>query len=119
MTFAEVGDARVFYTDEGGGDPPMLFVHGYTCDSHDWSWQLAHFAADHRVIAVDLRGHGRSSVPESGYDCRTFAEDLAALLRTLGCAPVVAVGHSMGGLVVSALAVEHPDLVQAVVAVDP
>jgi pimeloyl-ACP methyl ester carboxylesterase len=119
MAFADLGDVQLFYTDEGIGDPPMLFVHGYTCDSHDWSWQLPHFAAEHRVIALDLRGHGRSSTPDSGFEPRVFAADVARLLEQLGCAPVVAVGHSLGALVVSALAVEHPDMIQALVAVDP
>jgi pimeloyl-ACP methyl ester carboxylesterase len=118
MAFADIGDVRLFYTDEGSGDPPMLFVHGYTCDSHDWSWQIPHFSAEHRVIAVDLRGHGRSSAPDHGYDPATFAEDVARLLRQIGCNSVIAVGHSMGGLVVSALAVEHPEMVEALVAVD-
>jgi pimeloyl-ACP methyl ester carboxylesterase len=119
VAFADVGDVRLFFTDEGTGSPPLLFVHGYSCDSHDWMWQLPHFAESHRVIAVDLRGHGRSSVPDKGFDARTFANDLAGLIDALGCGPVVAVGHSLGGLVVSALAVEHPSLVQAVVSVDP
>ena len=66
MAFADIRDVRLFFTDEGDGGPPLLFVHGYTCDSHDWSWQLPHFAADRRVIAVDLRGHGRSTAPEHG-----------------------------------------------------
>jgi pimeloyl-ACP methyl ester carboxylesterase len=119
MAFADLGDVQLFFTDEGTGDPPMLFVHGYTCDSHDWSWQLPRFAAEHRVIALDLRGHGRSSTPESGYEPLVFAADVARLVEHLGCSPVVAVGHSMGALVVSALAVEHPEMVRALVAVDP
>lgn len=119
VAFADVGDVRLFFTDEGTGDPPILFVHGYSCDSHDWMWQLPHFTESHRVIAVDLRGHGRSSVPDKEFDARTFANDLAGLIGQIGCGPVVAVGHSLGGLVVSALAVEHPSLVQAVVSVDP
>jgi pimeloyl-ACP methyl ester carboxylesterase len=110
---------QLFYTDEGTGDPPMLFVHGYTCDSHDWIWQLPHFAAEHRVIALDLRGHGRSSTPETGFEPPVFAADVARLVEHLGCAPVVAVGHSLGALVISALAVEHPEMVRALVAVDP
>jgi pimeloyl-ACP methyl ester carboxylesterase len=119
MAFADLGDVRMFFTDDGDGDP-ILFVHGFSCDSHDWSWQLPHFAAaGHRLIAADLRGHGRSSVPDSGYVPRTFADDLARLLDHVGCGPVVAVGHSLGGAIVSALAVEHPDVVQAVVSVDP
>ena len=119
MAFAQIGDVRIFYTDEGAGDPPLLFVHGYTCDSHDWSWQLPHFRTAHREIAVDLRGHGHSSAPPDGYSTQQFAADLAGLLDHLGTGPVVAIGHSMGGSVVSALAVEHPKHVRAVVAVDP
>lgn len=119
MAYAELGDVRLFYTDEGSGDPVLLFVHGYTCDSHDWSWQLAHFVEDHRVIAVDLRGHGRSSAPENGYSAQDFAADLAGLLQSLQVHKVVAFGHSMGGVVVSALAVEHPELVAGLVCVDP
>jgi pimeloyl-ACP methyl ester carboxylesterase len=119
MAFAEVGDVRLFFTDEGTGSPPILFIHGYTCDSHDWMWQLPYFERAHRVIAVDLRGHGRSSVPDSGFDAPIFANDLAGLIDELGCGPVVAVGHSLGGLVASTLAVEYPTLVQAVVSVDP
>ena len=119
MPFVDVGEVQLFSTDDGAGSPPMLFVHGYTCDSHDWSWQLAHFVTRHRVIAVDLRGHGRSSAPEAGYEPLVFAADVARLLEQLDCGPVVAVGHSMGALVASALAVEHPEMVQALVAVDP
>jgi pimeloyl-ACP methyl ester carboxylesterase len=119
MAFASLGDVEIFYTDEGEGGPPILFVHGFSCDSHDWMWQIAHFERNHRVIAVDLRGHGRSSAPEGGYEAKTFAGDIAALLKRLKCGPVVAVGHSLGGMIVSTLAVEHPELVSAVVSVDP
>ena len=119
MAFAKLGDVELFYTDEGAGGPPMLFVHGYTCDSHDWMWQLPHFTQTHRVIAVDLRGHGRSSVPADGFEPKVFAKDIAALLEQLDCGPVVAVGHSLGGVIVSALAIERPELVSAVVSVDP
>ena len=119
MAFAEVGNVRLFFTDEGTGGPTILFIHGYSCDSHDWIWQLPHFEASHRVIAVDLRGHGRSGVPETGFDARDFSDDLAGLIEGLGCGPVVAVGHSLGGLIASVLAAEHPSLVRAVVSVDP
>ncbi|MBL7488687.1 alpha/beta hydrolase [Frankia sp. AgB1.9] len=119
MPFADVGDVRLFYTDEGAGDLPLLLVHGYAADSHDWSWQLPSFVASRRVISVDLRGHGRSSAPPKGYTTRQFAEDLAGLLDQLGVGRVVALGHSMGGSVVSGLAVEYPDRVAGIVAVDP
>ncbi len=119
MAFADLGEVQMFFTDEGAGDPPLLFVHGYSCDSHDWSWQLPHFTQAHRVLAVDLRGHGRSSAPPDGYAAEQLASDVAALLESLDVPPVVAVGHSLGGAVVSALAVEYPALVAALVCVDP
>jgi pimeloyl-ACP methyl ester carboxylesterase len=118
MPVVDLDDVRLFYTDEGSG-PPVLLVHGWSCDSHDWSWQIPALTADHRVLAVDLRGHGRSSVPADGYEPRVFARDLAGLLERLDVGPVLAVGHSLGGAVVTTLAVEHPELVAAVVAVDP
>lgn len=119
MAFADLGEVQMFFTDEGAGDPPLVFVHGYSCDSHDWSWQLPHFAQKHRVVAVDLRGHGRSSAPPGGYSPEQLASDVAALLESLDLARVVAVGHSLGGAVVSALAVEYPALVAGLVCVDP
>jgi pimeloyl-ACP methyl ester carboxylesterase len=119
MAFADLGAVRLFYTDEGSGDPAMIFVHGFACDSHDWSWQLPHFQQKHRVVAVDLRGHGRSTAPDQGYGAVDLAGDVAALLRQLSAGPVVAVGHSLGASVVSGLAVEHADLVSGLVCVDP
>ncbi|WP_327583071.1 alpha/beta hydrolase [Nonomuraea sp. NBC_00507] len=122
MPYADVGDGiRIFYTDDGSGDgPPLLLVHGWGTDSHQWSWHIdALAAAGRRVIAADLRGHGYSSVPATGNTPRMMAEDLNALLDRLGIPQVVAVGHSMGGQVVSILAVEHPDRVRALVALDP
>lgn len=119
MPFAELNDVTLFYTDDGTGGPPVLFVHGWACDSHDWIFQLPTFVQHHRCIAVDNRGHGSSSVTEGGYRPRELADDLAALIRHLGLGPIVAVGHSLGGAIVAALAVEHPSLVRAVVEVDP
>jgi pimeloyl-ACP methyl ester carboxylesterase len=119
MPFLDTGNVRLFFTDEGDGGPPLLFVHGYTADCHDWSWQTAHFTSSHRAICADLRGHGRSSAPQTGYTTAQFAADLIALLDHLEVPLVVAFGHSMGGSVVSTLAVEYPDRVKAIVAVDP
>jgi pimeloyl-ACP methyl ester carboxylesterase len=119
VPFAQVGDARLFYTDEGRGEPCLLLIHGWTCDSHDWIWQFEAFADAYRVVAADIRGHGRSSITAEGYTPRVFAGDLMRLLEILGAGPVVAVGHSVGGAIASALAVEYPDLVRAVVVVDP
>jgi len=110
----------VFYTDEGEGDETILLIHGGACDSHDWSAQIAPFTAKYRVIAPDLRGRGRSpSSSAGGHSPADFTSDLARLIDELDAGPVVAMGHSLGGLVASMLAVEHPESVRAVVAVDP
>jgi pimeloyl-ACP methyl ester carboxylesterase len=128
MPLADLGDVRLFFTDDGPGDragsppaerPTLLLVHGWGADSHDWIWHIPELSASHRVIAPDLRGHGHTSDPGSGYHPRDLAEDLVALLDHLGVERVVAIGHSMGGQVVSSLAVEHPERVQALVCVDP
>ncbi|MGK5552155.1 alpha/beta fold hydrolase [Actinomadura kijaniata] len=124
MAFADLGEVRLFHTDdaprEGATRTPLLLVHGFGADSHDWAFHIPDLVArGHRVIAPDLRGHGHSSAPENGYRPRDLAGDLAALLDHLGVERVVAFGHSMGALVVSALAVEHPGRVTALVCVDP
>jgi pimeloyl-ACP methyl ester carboxylesterase len=123
MGFIEVQDVRLWFTDSGEipGDtgPPLLLVHGWTCDSHDWSFQLDAFAAVHRVLAVDLRGHGRSSAPERDYTAQRYAADLAELLARLTIDQVVVVGHSLGASVAAALAVQRPQLVRAAVSVEP
>ncbi|MER6504405.1 alpha/beta hydrolase [Streptomyces sp. NPDC001455] len=119
MPYADLTDVRLFYTDEGEGDTAVLLVHGWGCDSHDWSWQIGPLVdAGFRVIAPDNRGHGRSSVPREGFDSTDFATDLAGLVSLLRVGRVIAVGHSQGGAIVSTLAVEHPDLVAAAVVVD-
>src|SRR5437667_11548652 len=108
MSFADVRGASLFYTDEGTGNPPMLFVHGFGCDSHDWSWQLPHFAPSHRVIAFDNRGFGRSSTPDDGYEVASLAADAAALIEQVSCGPVVGVGHLLSCAIGTALDVERP-----------
>ncbi|MCQ4122099.1 alpha/beta fold hydrolase [Rhodococcus tibetensis] len=95
-------------------------MHGWACDSHDWSWLIPHLRdRGFRVLAVDHRGHGHSSVPEAGYTPQQMASDAANLLRSVGTGPALIVGHSMGTIVASALAIEHPDLVKALILIDP
>jgi len=94
-------------------------LHGWACDGSDWSWLAADLAADHRVIIPDHRGHGRSTPTAARFGAKVLAADAAALLERLSIDHAVVVGHSMGTLVASALAVERPDLVTALILVDP
>ena len=57
---AVADNVEIFYSEHGNG-PTVLILHGWTCDGADWSWLAADLAIDHRVVIVDLRGHGRST----------------------------------------------------------
>ena len=112
-------DGVRLYYEEAGSGPPMIFVHGWTCDRSHFAPQVAHFSATHRCIAVDLRGHGASDKPEQEYTIRGFADDVAWLCGELGLVKPVVVGHSMGGATALALAAARPDLPRAIVMLDP
>jgi pimeloyl-ACP methyl ester carboxylesterase len=107
------------YEDRGAGKPAFVFVHGWTCNRSFFAPQAAHFARQHRVVSVDLRGHGESDKPQRHYPITAYAEDIAYVIEQLGLGPVVAVGHSMGSLAVLQLAADHPASVAAIVMVDP
>ncbi|MEV6484008.1 alpha/beta hydrolase [Streptomyces sp. NPDC051576] len=115
-----MGRIRLFTTSLGSPDrPTLLLVHGWGGDGREWSPHAEALAEEFRVVVPDLRGHGRSEVPDEGNTPVEMADDLAALVETLATGPVVAVGHSMGVQVVNLLAVRHPQLVRSVVALDP
>ena len=110
---------KLAYEDRGAGEPAFVFVHGWTCDRSFFAPQAAHFAERHRVVSVDLRGHGESDKPEGPYPIAAYADDVAHIIDHLGLGRVVAVGHSMGGSTVLQLAVAYPGHVAAIVMVDP
>lgn len=111
--------AKLFYTETGTGRN-VMFLHGWSCDSHDWSWQYPVFESKYRVVALDLRGHGRSDVMPSGaYSPDAYVADIEALISTkYPGQKFIIVGHSMGGQIAARLAARRPDLVDAVVSVD-
>lgn len=116
--FSVAGDVELYFSDDGAG-PPVVLLHGWACDGSDWNWLASDLTVDHRVLIPDHRGHGRSTAIMSRFGARVLAEDAAALLQHLSVSSAVVVGHSMGTVVASALAVERPDLVSALVLVDP
>ncbi len=109
--------ARLYYREAGSGSPPIVFVHGGAVDHSTWDEHMEHFAPRHRVVAMDLRGHGRSD-PAPAYTADVFRDDLAALIRQLDLAPAVVVGASRGGGIANRVAVDYPGLVKALVFVD-
>lgn len=97
---------------------PIVLVHCFTCAINWWDGMMSLLDKTHRVIAVDLLGHGGSEKPTSGYSIPDQADLVAAALARLGVSDAEVVGHSLGGAVVTALAERSPQLVERVVIID-
>lgn len=98
--------------------PPIVLVHCFTCAIDWWNGMMPLLDRDHRVIAVDLLGHGGSEKPTSGYSIPNQADLVAQALGRLGVRDAEVVGHSLGGSIVTALAERSPQLVERVAIVD-
>lgn len=108
----------IHFTDHGQGAPALVFIHGWSCDASYWDAQVAHFAPTHRVVAIDLAGHGASGQERTDYTVEAFAGDVVAVLRKLDLKGAILVGHSMGGGVMVEAALAAPDRVAGLVGVD-
>lgn len=112
--------APIHYRMAGSGDPVVVLVHGWSCDSGYWDAQVPVLAARHTVVTLDLAGHGASSAASrSDWSMRAFGRDVAAVVDALPGRPqVVLVGHSMGGPVIAEAAVVLGDRVTGLIGVD-
>jgi pimeloyl-ACP methyl ester carboxylesterase len=111
------GPAGSLHVDDGGrGGVPVVFLHSFAGSTRHWAKQLDHLREDRRALAIDLRGHGESDAPSDGnYTADALAQDVAAIVDTLGLKRFVLVGHSMGGSAAIAYAAAHPDRVAGLV----
>lgn len=120
----DVWDPTHRATPEAGVDgavdrPTFVLVHGLASNARMWDGVALRLAdLGYRVVTVDLRGHGRSSKPDHGYDVPRVADDLAEVIDRLGLARPVVAGQSWGGNVVVELAVRRPDTCRGIVCVD-
>jgi pimeloyl-ACP methyl ester carboxylesterase len=97
---------RIAYDVTGTG-PVLALVHGLTESRRAWDPLIDDLAADHTLVTLDVRGHGASSEGPR-YDPPVLADDVAAVLADAGLADPLVVGHSMGGVIVTAFAAAHP-----------
>ena len=119
--FLSADGIRLAYDTAGAGDPPIVFVHGWSCDRSYFAPQFEHFATSHAVAAMDLRGHGDSSLPDPGpgrYDIDVLAGDVLAVAGAAGFTRPVLAGHSLGALIGLACAA-GPGAIRALVMVEP
>lgn len=99
----------IHYAEKGSGRA-LVLLHGVTLRHDVWSPQFHQLADRYRVIAVDLRGHGRSQPGSLGLGLPRLATDLATLLTELNLRDSIVVGHSMGGMTVMRFCGDHPDV---------
>jgi len=118
MPKLRVNNTGIYYEVTGQGEP-LLFIHGLASSSRSWKKQVPFFARHYRVITFDIRGHGRSDRPlREPYSIKLFAADAVELMRALGIDSAHVVGFSMGGMVGFQLAVDVPEMVTSLVAVN-
>jgi pimeloyl-ACP methyl ester carboxylesterase len=116
---ASVEGLALHSTVQGEGKT-IIFVHGWTCDDTTWDSQVPAFSDDYRVVTLDLPGHGKSDSPATAEDFSMdlFAAAVEAVRAEVGAQRVVLVGHSMGAGVIRKYALNYPDRVAGLVAVD-
>lgn len=97
---------------EAGEGRPLVLLHGITLRHDVWAPQFHQLADRYRVIAVDLRGHGRSVAGSDGFGLPRLGQDLVTLLDELAISDAIVVGHSMGGMALMRFCGDHPDVVE-------
>ncbi len=118
LRYVETEGARLAVWDWPGDGAPLIFAHATGFHGRCWD-QIVHQFPGRRAVAIDARGHGRSSKPDPPYPWRLFGRDLAAVAEKLGIEGAIGVGHSMGGHSIVACAIERPATFSGMVLLDP
>jgi 3-oxoadipate enol-lactonase len=106
----DLASSEMLYFTERGSGPALLLVHGLMVTGEIFEPVIEHFAARHRLIIPDLRGHGRSRGLPPPYTASQLASDLARLLNHLGIGSTAVFGYSQGGAIAQQLVLDHPKL---------
>lgn len=117
--YATAAGLQFHYLQAGQGEStPVILLHGYTDTSHMWLPLISRLADRRVVIAPDLPGMGDSAIPVGGYDKKTIAREIHALVHQLGYRKVSIVGHDLGLMVAYAYAAQYPDEVERIALMD-
>lgn len=115
----EINGINIHYTRTGGNKPPLILLHGLMANGMCWTG-LAHILEkEYDVIMPDARGHGKSGVPDYGYQYEDHSNDVASLINALRLSPPVLLGHSMGGMTAAMVASRKPNLLRGLILADP
>src|ERR1043166_4144051 len=104
--------AAIYYEITGAGDP-LVLIMGLGADSRGWAMQSATFAEHYRVVSIDNRGVGKSSVAEPPYTTKQMAMDTLAVLDDAGIERAHVLGVSLGGAIAQELAIAAPDRIRS------
>jgi len=108
----------ISYEVYGAGEPTLVFVHGWSCDARYWRAQAPVFSKKHRVVTLDLAGHGHSGMARKRYTMRAFGQDVQAVADATGSKSVILIGYSMGGPVIVEAARLLPKQVIGLIGID-
>ena len=109
---------KISYDVQGKGEPVLVFVHGWSCSREYWKEQVAHFAKKHKVVTIDLAGHGQSGQHRKVYSLDGFAQDVKAVIEAVNPKKVILIGHSFGGEIVASTARLKPEKVIGIIGAD-
>jgi pimeloyl-ACP methyl ester carboxylesterase len=119
MPRVRVDDLEMYYEMHGNGFP-LVMISGYSGSSESWDAlvpRVRDLSKHYRVVTLDNRGTGRSSVPEGDYSIKTMGDDVAGLLDCLEVSKAHVLGQSMGGMIAQELAINHPKKVNGLILV--
>ena len=108
----------IHYSVAGKGEPALVFVHCWGCNRNFWENQVSEFSKTHRVVAIDLPGHGESGLGRKNWSVESYGDDVKTVVTKLDLKRVVLVGSSMGGPISLEAAKRMPGRVVAIVPVD-
>jgi len=115
------GPACKLFVDRGGSEGlPVVIIHSLAGNTTQWQPQLEHLRKSRRAVAFDMRGHGQSELArDHDYSLAAMAQDLSAIVDSLGLQKFVLIGHSYGGGVIAVYAGKHSEQVAGLLFVDP
>ena len=108
----------IHYDVQGKGEPTLVFIHCWSCNRHLWDNQVAEFSKTHRVVTIDLPGHGESGLERKNWTIESYGDDVKTVVAKLNLKRVVLVGSSMGGPIALEATRRMPDRVVGIVPVD-
>lgn len=108
----------ISYNIYGKGDVSLVFVHGWSCDSRYWKYQVPEFAKKYKVVTIDLAGYGNSEQSRKTYTLEAFGQDVKAVVEDVNAGKAILIGHSMSGEIVAEAARLMPDRVIGIIGAD-